>query len=165
MSVILSLLYSDGNFQDKEENVTAQSVVRDTPNMKNLFELLKDAWDSADKPRGLPLMRVEPSFSEDWGGIYLVNDKTAGDHFWLGIRWEKPYQLQFAFAPTLYDKDKDKDKVKGSKRDEFDWWPYVPRELTNEFLDKSRRSQLNDTRQFIEITLRKLVSAKQYHKQ
>jgi hypothetical protein len=161
MSVILSLPYSDGSFQYKEENVTAQRVVRDTPNMKNLLGLLTDAWDKADKPRALPLMRAEPSFSEYWGGINIVNEETEGEHFWLGIWWRNPSQLQFAFAPALYDKD----KVEGPKRDEFDWWPYVPHELNGEFLDKSARSQLDDIQEFVDDTLKEFAKAKRYPEQ
>jgi len=141
--------------------MTAQKVVRDTPNMKNLFELLKQACNDF-KPRALStITTIEPSFSEDWGGFYLVNNKTAGDHFWLGIWWDKPYQLQFAFAPALYNKD----KIEGWERDAFDWWPYVPHELTNEFFTMSPRSQLNHIQKFVNDTLKEFAKAKRHPEQ
>jgi hypothetical protein len=154
------LLCSDGDFQDKEENVTGQRVLLDTPNIKDLLALLRDAWENADKPRALSrITHIEPSFSESWGGIDIVNKDTEGEHFWLGIWWDEPSRLQFAFAPALYDRG----QVEGVEGPEqLDWWPYVPFELLNEFFGKSRRSQLDDIREFVEITLKKLATAKQY---
>jgi hypothetical protein len=140
--------------------VTGHKVLLDTPNIKDLLALLRDAWENADKPRALSrITRIEPSIGDAWGGYHLLDEVTEGEHFWLGIWWNKPRSLQFLFAPALYDMN----KVDGVKPlPKYDWWPYVSFELPNEFFGKSRRSQLDDIREFVEITLKKLATAKQY---
>lgn len=132
----------------------------DTPNVRNLIDLLTNAFAQASKPKALShISKLQPWFSGDWGGIAVLNEHADGEHFWLGIWWDEPCSLRFEFAPALYKRER---MPLATSPEKMDWWPYVRFPLTPKFLHKSRERQSADILNFVEDTLKALDHARQF---
>jgi hypothetical protein len=110
--------------------IRSKRITLDTPNLGVMLDILEYAYNSASKPKKLKdITEIEPWFSEGWGGIRFLNKETGGEHFWIGIWWDKPCLLRFEFVPGLYNKN----KIPSAKDpQEYDWWPYLEFELSQD---------------------------------